>query len=59
MKKYEIGELYAKLENEDPEGGYVSRATVFMNALNAGKITIDQVNEAKQYYGSLWNYVGD
>lgn len=59
MTKQEIRELYDKLEAEDPEGGYVSRASIFYNALNKGKITMDVVEQAREYYGSLWNYVGD
>lgn len=59
MTNSEIGELYNKLECEYSEGGYVSRAFIFMRALNDGKITIDIVKQAKEYYGSLWNYVGD
>lgn len=59
MTNMEIRDLYNKLEAEDPEGGYCSRASVFMKALNAGKITVETVKEAKAYYGSLWNYVGD
>lgn len=59
MTNYEISELYSRLEQEDQEGGYVSRATIFMRAWQDGKITEDQVKEARKYYGSLWNYVGD
>lgn len=59
MTGTEIRELYNELEEQDPEGGYCSIATVFTKALNAGKVTVETVKEAKQYYGSLWNYVGD
>lgn len=59
MSNINIGELYNKLEREYPDGGYVSRATIFMKAWKDGKITEDIVKKAKEYYGSLWNYVGD
>ena len=59
MSNINIGELYNKLEREYPDGGYVSRATIFMRAWQDGKITEDIVKKAKEYYGSLWNYVGD
>ena len=54
-----INELYNKLETEYEDGGYVSRATIFNRALNEGKITKDIWNEAREYYGRLWNYTGD
>ena len=59
MSNINIGELYNKLEREYPDGGYVSRATIFMRAWQDGKIAKDIVEKAKEYYGSLWNYVGD
>lgn len=59
MNSSEISALYYKLEDEDPEGGYVSRSSIFRNALAAGKITEDVVEQAREYYGRLWNYVGD
>lgn len=43
MNGSEISALYHKLEDEDPEGGYVSRSSIFRNALAAGKITEDVV----------------
>lgn len=58
-KSNDIDELYRKLEDTNPAGGYVSRATIFMDALNRGLITRDTVNEAREYYGRLWNYTGD
>ena len=59
MTDSEIRELYKKLESEYSDGGYVSRATIFHRALREGKITDDVRDEAREYYGSLWNYVGD
>lgn len=59
MSNNEIRELYDKLENEYLDGGYVSRASIFLRALADGKITEDICKQAREYYGSLWNYVGD
>ena len=59
MNYINIPELYNELEKQDPEGGYVSRATIFMNAWRNGIIDKDTVLLAREYYGSLWNYVGD
>lgn len=55
----DISKLYQKLEGEYPDGGYVSRATIFNRALSDGKITKEVRDRAREYYGSLWNYVGD
>ena len=55
----DISKLYQKLEDEYPDGGYVSRATIFNRALSEGKIPEKIWNRAREYYGSLWNYVGD
>lgn len=55
----DISKLYQKLEGEYPDGGYVSRATIFNRALSDGKITKEVRDRAREYYGRLWNYVGD
>lgn len=59
MSNNEIRELCNKLESEYPDGGYVSRASVFNRALQDGKITEEIRDAARDYYGTLWNYVGD
>lgn len=59
MTNNEIRELCNKLEHEYPDGDYVSRATIFNRALAEGKITEDVWTQARDYYGSLWNYIGD
>lgn len=59
MVNIDISKLYQKLEGEYPDGGYVSRAAIFNRALNEGKITEEVWNKAREYYGKLWNYVGD
>lgn len=59
MTNVNISKLYNELERLYPDGGYVSRATIFDSALKDGKITKEIRDEARKYYGSLWNYVGD
>lgn len=54
-----IEDLYNTLKGNYEDGGYVSRAAIFNRALNEGIITEDTYNKAREYYGSLWNYVGD
>lgn len=54
-----IDEIYNKLLSEYEDGDYVSRATIFNRAMWAGKITERIRDKAQEYYGSLWNYVGD
>lgn len=55
----DVSKLYQKLEDEYSDGGYVSRATIFNRALSEGKITKEVRDRAREYYGRLWNYVGD
>jgi len=38
---------------------YNSRMTYFNSAFCAGIITKDELEDAKIYYGNLWDYVGD
>ena len=54
-----IEKLYEKLESLYSDGGYVSRATIFNRALREGKISKEIRDKAQDYYGRLWNYVGD
>ncbi len=37
----------------------MSRSEAFTRALNDGLIDEDTWRMAKEYFGSLWNYVGD
>lgn len=57
--KIDISKLCYELENEYPDRDYVSRATIFNRALSEGKITKEVRDRAREYYGRLWNYVGD
>lgn len=59
MTGREVDKLYNELEAKYPDGGYVSRATIFGYALRDGTITDETYKEARQYYGRLWNYTGD
>lgn len=59
MSSINITELYNKLASEYNDGLYVSRATIFNRAMWDGKITEKVRDLACEYYGSLWNYVGD
>ena len=54
-----IKEIYNKLAEEYPDAGYVSYATVFNRAMWDGKISEQVRDRARDYYGRLWNYVGD
>lgn len=59
MTDSEIRELARKLESKYSDGDYVSRATLFNRAMLDGTITERTRDLAQEYYGSLWNYVGD
>lgn len=59
MTSEEIRKLTNTLESMYPDGGYVSRQTIYQHGLDDGIITQNEYNEAKNFYGSLWNYVGD
>lgn len=59
MNEINISKLYNELEDEYEDGSYVSRATIFNRALSDGKIDEMTRDLARDYYGSLWNYVGD
>lgn len=54
-----IRELYKELVNKYEDGDYVSRATIFNRAMWDGLISERTRDRAQEYYGSLWNYVGD
>ena len=54
-----ISEIYNRLVNEYEDGDYVSRACVFNRAVRDGKITQEICDKARDYYGTLWTYVGD
>lgn len=59
MKKEEICNLTNKLISMYPDGDYVSRQAIYQCGLNDGIVTRNEYDEAKRFYGSLWNYVGD
>lgn len=52
--------LYNKFEGMyNPYPVQMSRAEAFGKAWNDGLITDDEYKEAREFYGSLWNYTGD
>lgn len=59
MDNVNYNKLYNELEKLYPDGGYVSRATIFNRALSEGKISQETRDKAREYYGTLWNYTGD
>lgn len=52
--------LYEKFEGiYNPYNVQMSRAEAFGKAMNDGLITDEDYNEARKFYGNLWNYTGD
>ena len=61
-KKYKtnsIIEICNELEDLYKDGPYISYAALFTRAFGEGRITMDILDKAREYYGSLWNYVCD
>ena len=53
-------ELYAKFERMyNPYPVQMARYEAFGKALDDGLITKEDYDEARKYYGKLWDYVGD
>jgi hypothetical protein len=52
-------ELYRLLSTLFPEDSYGSYASLFKKGYNEGVISIEELEQAKVYYGRLWNYAGD
>ena len=60
MERNKVENNRANLELLFPiEANYGSRASLFGKGLENGVITREEYNQAKEYYGKLWNYVGD
>lgn len=59
MTRSEVERLNGKLINIYTNGFYISKASLFRMGLDDGIITEDEFWGAREYYGSLWNYVGD
>lgn len=52
--------LYDEFEQKyNPYPVQMSRSSAFGCALEDGLITEEDYREAHEYFGSLWNYVGD
>lgn len=55
-----FGMMYSIFEKKyNPYPVQMARSEAFGNALNDGLISEELYHEARKYYGSLWNYVGD
>ena len=56
----DIQTLTRRLADDYPiEDMYGSRASLYGRGLKEDRITKEQYENAKKYYGNLWNYVGD
>ena len=56
----EWSKLYNKFEGMyNPYPVQMSRAEAFDKARDDGLITDEEYKEAREFYGSLWNYTGD
>ena len=60
MNKEEFNTKYWEFEKKyNPYPVQMSREEAFRNALKDGLITEEDYNQARVYFGNLWNYVGD
>ena len=60
MNKEEFSTKYWEFEKRyNPYPVQMSREEAFRNALKDGLITEEDYNQARAYFGNLWNYVGD
>ena len=58
--RMEWNELYNKFEGMyNPYPVQMSRAEAFGKAQDDRLITDEEHKEARDFYGSLWNYIGD
>lgn len=56
----EFTKMYNEFERKyNPYPIQMSRRDAFMHALNDGLIDKETYEKAREYYGNLWNYVGD
>lgn len=60
IKEKDWTTVYIKAEGwYNPYPVEMGRYEVFRHLRQDGYVTDEEVNEARDYYGSLWNYVGD
>lgn len=58
--RYDFTKMYLDFEKRyNPYPCDMTYSSAFGHALKDGLITEDIFNKARDYYGSLWNYVGD
>ena len=56
----DVSEITTILEDLYPiDANYNSRCTIYQNGLRDEIITKEEFTAARDYYGRLWNYVGD
>lgn len=56
----DFNQMYWEFETKyNPYPVQMSRAEAFTHALNDGLIDEDTYRYAAEYFGKLWNYVGD
>lgn len=59
-EKLDFTSMYLEFEHKfNPYPVQMSRNKAFYNAYKEGLITEEVFNKARDYYGSLWDYVGD
>lgn len=60
IKEKDFSKLYHIFESMyNPYPVQMGRYEAFRKAVNDHLITIELHNEAREYYGNLWHYVGD
>lgn len=59
-EKKDFTKMYGEFERKyNPYPVQMSRSDAFNHALQDGLIDKETYQEAREYYGKLWNYVGD
>lgn len=59
-ERKDFSKMYNEFEKKyNPYPIQMSREEAFRNAWQDGLIDKETYNEAREYYGNLWNYVGD
>jgi hypothetical protein len=60
MKTEEIRKMTSELAKLYPiEYNYGSKCSLYQIGINAGIVTEEEYNAARDFYGRLWDYTGD
>lgn len=60
VESKDFSKMYGLFERKyNPYPVQMARSEAFGNALKDNYITEELYHEARRYYGTLWNYVGD